>query len=471
MQDKRPAPNTWTLQGRLLHTPKRCQAEIIENALITIDAQGEIQELLAPESPLADQRRAQAQARGTLATLDDGHILLPGLIDLHIHAPQFPQLGKALELPLEQWLHTYTFPLEAKFHDLAFAKDVYQRLVACLLAQGTTTGVYYATLHNPSSLALAQICRKLGQRAFVGRVAMDNPDLCPAFYRDPSPQSAIDATAQFVTDVRALEDGNPTPLVQPIITPRFIPSCSDALLKGLARIAQDHDCAVQTHCSESDWEHNFVLERCGASDTISLQRLGLLKAKTLLAHCTFIDRHDQHHIAQAQAGIAHCPISNAYFSDAVFPLRQALDAELHVGLGTDISGGYSPSILDNARAAITAARMLENGVAPYPPENRQKIPGARISATEAFWVATAGGAQALDIPSGIFAPGKIFDALVVNLEKNTRCSSLSGERDTPEDLVQEIIFSLNRDDIISVYVAGKMVHGKNIPISPRERAT
>ena len=103
-------------------------------------------------------------------------VLLPGLVDLHVHAPQFPQLGMALDIPLEDWLQVHTFPLESRYADLAFAEAVYTRLVETLLAHGTTTALYFATIHLPATQRLAEICLALGQRALVGRVGMDHPD-------------------------------------------------------------------------------------------------------------------------------------------------------------------------------------------------------------------------------------------------------------------------------------------------------
>src|SRR5690606_14475974 len=109
----------------------------------------------------------------------------------------------------------------------------------------------------------------------------------------------------------------------------------DAMLEGLADLAAEHDCHIQTHCSESDWEHAYVLARCGSSDSESLDRFRLLTDKTVLAHCTLVSSADMALIKDRGAGVAHCPLSNYYFSNAVFPARRALDAGLAVGLGTD----------------------------------------------------------------------------------------------------------------------------------------
>ncbi|NVN32526.1 amidohydrolase family protein, partial [Endobacter medicaginis] len=163
--------------------------------------------------------------------------------------------------------------------------------------------------------------------------------------------------------VRALP-GNAAGLVQPVITPRFIPACTDALLAGLARLAAETGVRVQTHASESDWEHAHVLARCGCTDTEALDRFGLLRRHAVLAHGNFLDVQDLARIAAREAAVAHCPISNAFFADSVLPVRALLDRGVNCGLGTDIAGGFSPSIFENARAAVLSARMLASGTDP-----------------------------------------------------------------------------------------------------------
>jgi len=120
------------------------------------------------------------------------------MIDAHIHAPQWPQMGTALDLPLEKWLIEYTFKLEARYSDTDFARKVYTDMVTTLLANGTTTGVYYSSIHLPATQILAELCLTKGQRAFIGRVAMDDPQTCPDSYRDKSAAIAIEETRAFI---------------------------------------------------------------------------------------------------------------------------------------------------------------------------------------------------------------------------------------------------------------------------------
>jgi guanine deaminase len=357
--------------GNALHTPERGRSELLPGALIEVDDGGVIQAIHGRGTPQAAALAARHRAAGSLVTLGKDEYLLPGLVDLHVHAPQWPNLGLALDLPLEEWLQACTFPLEARYGDIAYAREVYESLVDALLANGTTTAMYFGTIHLPATQALADICLRRSQRALIGRVAMDDPGQSPAYYRDPDAGTAEAETRRFIGYVRAMA-GNESGLVLPVITPRFIPSCTDELLRGLGRLARESGCHVQTHCSESDWAHAFVLARYGVTDTTALERFGLLSRRTILAHGNFIDGPDVATIVRTGAGIAHCPLSNVYFSDAVFPLRRMLEQGVHVGLGTDISGGASPSILENARHAVIASRSLESGVDPRQSRERRR---------------------------------------------------------------------------------------------------
>ncbi|MGO9931119.1 MAG: guanine deaminase [Steroidobacteraceae bacterium] len=442
-----------------LHTPVCGRLEVLRDTLIVAGSDGKIQAIHRADSPGVDAMIRRFAAAGTLVRLAEGQYLLPGLVDLHVHAPQWPQLGLALDLPLEEWLQTYTFPLEARYADLGYAEAMYASLVDGLLANGTTTAMYFATIHLPATQKLADLCLQKAQRALIGRVAMDDPGQCPAYYRDASAQSAEAETRAFIAYVQSMP-GNEAGLIRPVITPRFIPSCSDDLLRRLGALAQESGCHVQTHCSESDWEHGYVLDRCGITDTAALERFGLLSRRTILAHGNFIADEDIARIVKHGAGIAHCPLSNVYFSDAVFPLRRILQQGVHVGLGSDIAGGGSPSILDNVRYAVMVSRMLESGVDSTVSRQLRRRPDSRIDALTAFWLATAGGGAALDLGVGIFREGFQFDAMLI--DAGVPDSNLHFDRaDTPEQILQKIIYEAGRANIREVWVANRRVYAQN----------
>lgn len=448
-----------TLRGKILeasgfHAPEAGAVDILDNVLIDIDADGVIRAVTRPEDPNYQKIRAAAEAEGRLERVPAGSYLLPGLVDCHVHAPQYPQLGNALDVPLEVWLKKYTFPLEAHYADLAFARRSYGYLVEDLLANGTTTCLYFATVHQDATRLLADICLEKGQRALIGKVVMDDPESCPDYYRDASTDAALKGTLDFIDYVGRHPD-NAERRVHPVVTPRFIPSCTDAALEGLGGIARDCGCHIQTHCSESDWEHGYVLSRHGVTDAESLDRFGLLTRRTMLAHSNFITSDDMDRIRMREAAVAHCPLSNGYFAGAAFPLRAALEKGLHIGLGTDISGGPSASLFENARAAILAARILETGVDPdRDAASRASGKPTRIDFRHAFHIATAGGGKALDLPVGVFAPGFHFDAIVIDPQAPKGTMRLFDELDSREGILQKIIYTASRANISDVYVGG-----------------
>lgn len=443
------------LLAQAFHAPVAGEVEVLADVLISIGAAGEILSVTQPDDPGYEAVKSQARSQGVLETLPAGSYLLPGFVDCHVHAPQYPQLGNALDVPLEVWLQKYTFPLEARYQDAAFARHAYGLLVEDLLANGTTSALYFATVHQEATRILVDTCLEKGQRALVGKVAMDHPDNCPDYYRDASVDDALDGTRSLIDYVRAHPD-NREGRVLPVVTPRFIPSCTDAALEGLGTIARECGCHVQTHCSESDWEHGYVLARHGMTDTESLDRFGLLGRRTMLAHSNLLTASDMERIRIRQSAVAHCPLSNAYFAGAVFPLRAALEKGLHVGLGTDISGGPSASMLENCRAAVAMSRMLETGVDPeLPPEQRASGKPARIDFRHAFHIATAGGAKALDLPVGRFEPGCQFDAILIDCAAKHGTIRLFDGLDEGEDILQKIVFTASRANIVNVWVSGR----------------
>eukprot|EP01037_Dinobryon_pediforme_P039132 gene39132-47529_t len=172
------------VRGTFFHAPRRGSVEMLEDALVEVDAAGTIVHVTARDDPDWAPRRDAARTAGRLEEIGAGRYVLPGFVDLHIHAPQYPQLGTALHLPLADWLASHTFPLEARYRDLAFARRVYGALVDDLLANGTTTALMFGTVHVDATKLLGDLAIEKGLRALVGKVAMDHADNCPPDYRD-----------------------------------------------------------------------------------------------------------------------------------------------------------------------------------------------------------------------------------------------------------------------------------------------
>ncbi len=212
------AVESLVIEGSFFSASKSTVVNYKHHSLISIDQNGMIDRVINEHQEDYDQVRKRADHAGRLIELQPDEYLLPGFIDLHVHAPQWPQAGLALDRPLNEWLNHYTFPLEARYQDSQFAQHVYEQLVPELLANGTTTALYFGTIHNSANLILAKAAVKFGQRAFIGKVAMDNPEQTPSYYRDESSQAALSQTDEFIQKMESLQQqtgGHITPVITP----------------------------------------------------------------------------------------------------------------------------------------------------------------------------------------------------------------------------------------------------------------
>jgi len=440
--------------GTAFHAPTTRGLEVLHDVTVGVDAAGTIVAIAPNGSSAAAELVAGAAA---VERLTGSQRLLPGLVDLHIHAPQWPQLGTGLDLPLEEWLLEHTFPLEARYADERFAESVWEHIVPTLLGCGTTTAVYYSSIHERATEMLAEQCVRSGQRAFVGRVGMDHPQGTPEWYRDGSATAGIDASARSVDAIRRVAGRDP--LVQPILTPRFVPACTDELLRGMGELAASTGVRVQTHCSESDWQHRESIARYGRSDAAALDSFGLVRRGSVLAHGDLLGDEDLALIVDRGAGIAHCPLSNAYFGNAVFPTRHALTRGVQVGLGTDVAGGAHPGLLSQCAMAVTASRMLEDGVDAAQPSAHRGRDGSRIDIGTAFHLATAGGAAVLGIPVGSFSVGYHFDAIVVDTAASNIGLRCWDDIDSEQGVFEKIVRLAGPAELTAVWVAGRRLVG------------
>ncbi|MFK8023567.1 MAG: amidohydrolase family protein [Ilumatobacter sp.] len=433
-----------TVHATIMQTPTSGRLDVQRDVVISVDGSGRIESVEPSAGP-----------DDVDVVLPPSTVLVPGLVDTHLHAPQWPQLGTGLDLPLETWLFEHTFPLEQRLTDPAFAAEVWPAMVSTLLAHGTTTVAYYATVSVATTTMLARACVDAGQRALVGRVAMDHPEGTPEWYRDADAVAGVSASAASIEAIRGID----SELVEPIITPRFAPACSDELLTGLGDLAASTGVRVQTHCSESDWEHGYAFERFGRSDTRALDEFGLVRDHTVLAHGDHLGDDDFDTIRRRGAGVAHCPLSNAYFANAVFPARRAMEAEVRVGLGTDVAGGASPSILRQCAEAVTMSRLLDDGVDANVEPSFRGVAGSRLSILEAFWMATAGGADLLGLDVGVLEAGRHFDAVPVDTARPGSALRVWDGIDDDERTFEKIVRLASPADISDVWVSGRRVAG------------
>jgi guanine deaminase len=360
-------------------------------------------------------------------------------IDTHIHAPQYPNSGLFGSSTLLDWLETYTFPVESGFGTQPTpgskqeqkpeeapisALHIYDQVVSRTLSHGTTCASYFATIHVPATNALAALCHKRGQRAFIGRVCMDNPDFCPEYYKDLSAEDSLAATRDTIEFIHGLDPKGH--LVKPIVTPRFAPTCSRHALTGLGELAASFTppLHIQTHIAENKNEVALVRKLFPEAESYAAvyDRHNLLTPRTILAHAVHLSETERDLVNSRQAKISHCPASNAALGSGIAPVRAYLDKGITVGLGTDVSGGYSPSILEAARQACLSSRLLghvKDFVDGSPAAEAKGEGREKLSVAESLYLATRGGAAVVGMEEklGGFEVGMAFDAQLVQLGK------------------------------------------------------
>ncbi|XP_016062153.1 PREDICTED: guanine deaminase [Miniopterus natalensis] len=370
---------------------------------------------------------------------------MPGLVDTHIHAPQYYFAGSKVDLPLLEWLTEYTFPTELNFQSIDFAEEVYTKVVRRTLKNGTTTACYFGTIHTDSSLLLAEITDKFGQRAFVGKVCMDMNDTVPE-YKETTEES-IKETERFVSEM--LQKNYPR--VKPIVTPRFSLSCTEQLMSELGNIAKTHDLHIQSHISENRDETEAVktLYPSYKNYTDVYDKNNLLTNKTVMAHGCYLSAEELDVFRERGASIAHCPTSNLTLRSGLLNVLDVLKHEVKVGLGTDVAGGYSCSMFNAIRSAMMVSNVLS-------------INEKSLTLKEVFRLATLGGSQALglDREIGNFEVGKEFDALLINPKASDSPIDLfHGDfvGDISETIIQKFLYLGDDRNIEEVYVGGKQV--------------
>jgi guanine deaminase len=212
-------------RGAIIHSPYDelgKGVEIILDALTIVKLDGNILEVVdLSKSQCEDVIQQHCIRPDDIVELAESEVILPGFIDVHLHAPQYSYTGTATDRPLMEWLEHYTFPAESSHNDnLAWAEEVYSKLVRRLLANGTTTAVYFATMHARPAMVLADVCCNMGQRALIGKVNMDRNS--PSNYIETADES-IASTELVIAHIKS--KGLPELLI-PVITPRFVPTCT-----------------------------------------------------------------------------------------------------------------------------------------------------------------------------------------------------------------------------------------------------
>lgn len=381
----------FVLKGHICYSDTQTKLNYVENGFV-ICVNGESQGVFT-EIPLAYQ---------TLPLHDFGDkLIIPGLVDLHIHAPQYSFRSIGMDMELLEWLEAKAFPEEGKFNDVAYAKSAYGIFVDDLVKSATTRACIFASRHVEATLTLMDQLERSGLVTFVGKVNMDRN--APFYLQEESAERSALDTVRWAAEARKTFSNT-----KPIITPRFIPSCTDALMSELAKIQKEYNLPVQSHLSENLGEIAWVKELCPWSsfygDAYDKLELFGNDAPTIMAHCVHSEMDEIALMKKRGVFVAHCPQSNSNISSGIAPVRTYLTEGLSMGLGCDIAGGTQLSIFRAMVDAIQVSklrwRLVDDTLAP-------------LTIPEAFYLATKGGGAFFG-KVGSFEAGYEMDAVVLD---------------------------------------------------------
>lgn len=376
-------------KAHVLYTKERSRFEVLENGYVAVEDGRVVGVSTDPSSLGCDEQ---------MVTDFGDCLLIPAMNDMHVHAPQYRNQGIAMDLELLPWLKNYTFPEEKKYADTAYAERMYRRFVRDLWRFGTMRSCVFATIHTDSTRLLMQLFQEAGLGAMVGKVAMNRN--CPPELSETM-EDMIEGYEALIAEFY-----KPDALVRPIITPRFVPSCTPEMLQACGNLAAKYQMPVQSHLSENISEIELVqnLEKESSNYGDAYNRYGLFgQTPTIMAHCVWTAGEELELMKKNGVMVAHCPTSNLNLASGLAPIRTFIEEGIPVGLGSDISGGHDLNIFRMMVFAIQISKMhyQQNHAKPF------------LTLSEVFWLATKSAGSFFG-RVGSFEPGYEFDALVID---------------------------------------------------------
>ncbi len=368
-----------------------------------------------------------------------GNLIIPGLYDLHLHAPQYAYRGLGMDMELIQWLNSHTFNEEIKYSDIEYAKKSYSIFVDDLINSATVRACIFATIHTEATILLMKMLEDKGFRGYVGKVSMNRnaPELL-------CENDAVKEAISWLNQASSL-NGN----ISPIITPRFIPSCSNELLIDLAQIQKETRLPLQSHLSENLSEVKWVEELIKDCDFYgdAYYKYGLFgqNGKTVMAHCVYSSDLEIKLIKKMGVYVAHCPLSNSNLSSGIAPVRKFVDNGINLGIGTDVAGGESISMFKAMAEAVKASKLR------WRLEDETLKP---LTFEEVFYMATKGGGSFFG-KAGSFESGYYMDTLVLD-DSELRCPYKLSTRQR----IERFIYLGDERLIKAKYIAGKKIGGR-----------
>lgn len=371
------------------------------------------------------------------------HIIIPGFTDLHVHAPQYPFRGLGMDLELIGWLNTHTFAEEAKYSDIEYARKSYDIFVEDLVNSATTRACIFGTIHTQATTLLMEKLESSGIKAYVGKVNMDRNS--PLYLQEKSAGQAFEDTEKWIT--RSLNYEN----VKPILTPRFIPTCSDELMEKLSILQKKYHLPVQSHLSENTGEIKWVKELCPDTSFYgeAYSKYGMFgnEYPAIMAHCVHSGGDETSLMKKQNVFIAHCPASNTNLSSGIAPVRAYLELGIKTGLGSDIAAGSSLSIFKAMAMAIQCSklrwRLQDQSLAP-------------LGISEAFYMATKGGGEFFG-KAGSFEEGYEFDAVIIDDSTIKHPQKLNAR-----ERLERLVYLAEDKNIVAKFVNGKKLFEKTV---------
>ena len=350
-----------------------------------------------------------------------GRLIAPGFVDMHLHYPQLDVIGSPAD-GLLPWLEDYTFPHEKRFAAPEYCAQAATFFIAELLRNGVTTALAFATSHAGSVDALLGETQKHSLRMMAGKVLMDQNS--PDGVRDDTEQSLIDTEA-------LIEKWHGVDRIGYAITPRFVPSCSEAQLRGAGELAASYpDVWIQSHVAENKEEIAWVRQLYPqARSYLSVyEQFGLLRPRAVYAHCIHIDDEDRALMRSTGTAAAVSPTSNLFLGSGFFDYASADRSGFLYGLASDVGGGTSFSPFHTMLAAYYVGR-----------EGQTKT-GVSLSPQQLWWQHTAGAARALGLEGviGNLLPGCEADFVVLNLA----ATPLLARKTSQAGNLDELLFAL-----------------------------
>ncbi|MFZ4528315.1 MAG: guanine deaminase [Undibacterium curvum] len=364
-----------------------------------------------------------------------GRIIMPGFIDSHVHYPQTDMIASPAP-GLLPWLEQYTFPTERQFQDGEHASEVARFFLDQLSACGTTTAMVYSTVHKESVDAFFTESAARNMRMVTGKVLMDRH--CPEFLRDTAESGARDTETLIQR-----WHGKGRQLYA--ITPRFAPTSTTQQLGLAGELAQQYrDTFIQTHVAENKdecaWARSLFPSARSYLDIYD--QFGLMRERAMYAHCIWLDDTDRARMAETGSAISLCPTSNLFLGSGLFDFDAADAAKVQLSVATDVGGGTSFSMLQTMNELYKVARMG----------------GRYLPASQMFYLATLGGAKAMQLDNliGNFAAGKEADFIVLNPQATPLLARRSAHLNSLEE--QLFVLAMLGDDRVveRTYIAGEL---------------